>query len=297
MATDSFNTIGLIGRQQLPQVTETVNEVHQFLTNRQLEVIIGTGTEACLDQTPSTIKPATELGKYCDLIIVVGGDGSLLHAARCAVADNTPILGINRGHLGFLADVAPNEFEVMLSEILSGKYIVEERLLLETEVFSEGHIIYSEIAINDIVLKQGDIPNMLAFDIHIDKHCIAEERADGIIIATPTGSTAYALSGGGPILHPGLQAYLLLSMFSHTLSNRPVVVPKESITEISLNNDNQGCASFRCDGLDMIHLNPGTGITIKPSAKKLQLIHPNRYNYFDNLRDKLSWGQQAHHKA
>lgn len=295
----AFKTIGLIGQSQLPSAAETIQGIYQFLQDQDCNIIVASGTEACLKTSHATIQSMTEVGQNCDLMIVIGGDGSLLQAARYALANNTPILGVNRGHLGFLADIGPEEFQPRLQEILNGQYIVEERLLLEAEVQIQDQIpnaYYSEIAINDIVVKQGDYPSMLAFDIDINYHCIAQERADGLIIATPTGSTAYALSGGGPILHPGLQAYLLLSMFSHTLSNRPVVIPKESITQIRLSEYNQGHATFRCDGLDMIYLSPGSLITVKPASKKLHLVHPNRYNYFDNLRNKLGWGQQLNSK-
>ena len=297
MAGHSFKTIGLVGRQPLTQVAETLDEVFQFLHQSQLEVLIDPDTAAYFQQHAPQSCPLNELGTACDLIIVVGGDGSLLHIARHALTGNTPVLGINRGHLGFLADIAPDNFEIALAEILAGQYTVEERLVLETNVFYRNQCIYSEIAINDIVIKQSDLSNMLSFDIHVDNHCIAQERADGLILATPTGSTAYALSGGGPILHPGVQAYLLLSMFSHTLSNRPVVVPKESVTQVSIGEINPSHASLRCDGLNIVQLEPGSYITAKPFAKTLQLIHPQQYNYFDNLRSKLGWGRKAINKS
>lgn len=295
MKTSSFNTVGLIGRKQLAQVSETVSQVYQFLNQQGFQVVVAEGTNHCISQSPNLIVSAEDLGKYCDLIIVVGGDGSLLHAARSAILHNKPILGINQGHLGFLADIAPQAFSATLSEILTGQFVVEQRLVLEVEIFSKQQLFYKALAINDAVIKQGNNPSMLNFDIHIDKHCIASERADGIIVSSPTGSTAYALSAGGPILHPRLQAYSLLTMFSHTLSNRPVVVPQESITEISLSPKNLEDASFRCDGLEIIHIPAGSNITIQSYPDKLQLIHPFRYNYFDNLRDKLGWGKQSNH--
>ena len=263
-----FKTVGLIGRNK---VSNTLDRVHQFLTNRGIDVI-------------------TDPQHACDLIITVGGDGSLLHAGRFALAKDIPIIGINCGRLGFLTDINPDELEPMLSNVLDGDYVVEKRLLLEMQVEHQDQALHNEYAINDIVLKQGNVPNMLAFDIHIDNHCIAQERADGIIIATPTGSTAYALSGGGPILHPGIDAYLLLNMFSHTLSNRPLVVPGHSKTCLTLEMDESNQATFRCDGLDMIAAPPGSRMTIQKADKELHLLHPRQYNYFDNLRNKLGWG-------
>ena len=293
MSDFHFKTIGLIGRQEIAHIAETLSLVYEFLSRHNIVIILEEATASCLQNGHAAVQSSETFGKDCDLIIVVGGDGSLLHAARSALANDIPILGINRGRLGFLTDIAPDQLDPLLDDILAGQFAVEKRLLLETQLTDSKKTLYAEYAINDIVLKQGNVPNMLGFAIYIDDHCVSKERADGIIIATPTGSTAYALSGGGPILHSGLNAYLLLTMFSHTLSSRPMVIPGQSKTRLNINVDNATNATFRCDGLDMVDAPPGSQISIQAADKSLQLIHPRQYNYFDNLRGKLGWGQKA----
>ena len=286
----SFKKIGLIGRCDIPNIAETINSVYHIVNQLNVPIALENDTANYVSNCSSQTYHLNEFGHGCDLIIVVGGDGSLLYAARNACAFNVPILGINRGRLGFLADLAPTDLEKPLTSILSGNYVLEERLRLQAQVKHNETIIYQEHATNDIVIKQGNVPSMLVFDIFVDDHCIAKEHADGLIAATPTGSTAYALSGGGPILHPGLEAYLLLSMFSHTLSNRPVIVPAHLDTEIRIAIENKVDATIRCDGLDMRKIPPGSCVTITKEQQKLRLLHPKDYNYFDNLRSKLNWG-------
>ncbi len=286
----TFKNIGLIGKCDIPNISETINNVYNILNQLNVTIRLESKTASFLKNCSSQTHDLKDFGDKCDLLIVIGGDGSLLNAARSAFAFNVPILGINRGRLGFLADLTPVDLEKPLTSILAGHYVLEERLRLQAQVKHEGNIIYQEYATNDIVIKQGDIPSMLIFDIYVDNHCIAREHADGLIAATPTGSTAYALSGGGPILHPGLDAYLLLSMFSHTLSNRPVIVPAQLGAEINISLENKAHASIRCDGLDMVKIPPGSSVSIAKVTQKLLLLHPKNYNYFDNLRSKLNWG-------
>ncbi|PCH55753.1 MAG: NAD(+) kinase [Legionellales bacterium] len=228
-----------------------------------------------------------------DLIIVVGGDGSLLHAARIAVEHNIPIVGINKGRLGFLTDIAPDHFESKLSEILNGQYITEQRSLLVTEIIRNNKIINSATALNDVVLYTNALARMIDFEIYINNEFVLDQRADGLIIATPTGSTAYALSAGGPILYPGLQAITVLPILPHTLSSRPIAVADTSIIEITLKPNNASNASISCDGQIHIELTPGDKISSKKYHKTLQLLHPTDYDYFRILRQKLGWSTQA----
>ncbi len=219
-----------------------------------------------------------------DLMIVIGGDGSLINAAHCALPRNLPVLGINRGRLGFLTDIHPTELS-KIGDVLAGNYFAEKRFLLNAthENTPLG------IALNDVVLLPGDSTQLIEFDIHINDQFMCQQRADGLIIATPTGSTAYALSGGGPILHPHLNAIVLVPMFPHTLSSRPIVVEGDAKIELFIRNQNETSPCISCDGQHRIKVEPGSRISITKHENTLQLIHPKNYGYFETLREKLGW--------
>ena len=296
----SFKTIGLIGRQRTIGIVETLQTLRDFLVSRQLSLFIEEETAAALanDNTPRLNR--SELGKQCDLIIVVGGDGSLLNAAKVAVEDDKPILGINRGRLGFLADIHPSEVYSKISEILDGQYFEERRFLLtayENETASPENSSATKVrklgdALNDIVLLPGEFAHMIEFSIYIDDQFMCTQRADGLIVTTPTGSTAYALSGGGPILHPALDAIALVPMFPHTLSSRPIVVAGKSKIDIEISADNETSPRISCDGEARIAIVPGHRVQINKMPQQLRLVHPMDYNYFQTLRTKLHWGTQ-----
>ncbi len=220
----------------------------------------------------------TDLGGDDDLIIVVGGDGSLLNAARTAAQVNVPVVGINKGRLGFLTDIMPDKLETKITEVLAGKYIEENRFLLEAIIYCDEQEIDRTEALNDIVLMPGDIPHLIDFEIYINADFVCHQRADGIIIATPTGSTAYALSGGGPILHPNLDAFVLVPMFPHNLSSRPIVIDGTNSIKILIKGHNENPPRISCNGQKRITLQEGSSVVIKKKEQMLRLIKPLDYN-------------------
>ncbi|MEE9452342.1 MAG: NAD(+) kinase [Gammaproteobacteria bacterium] len=270
-------------------VQETLQALQELLHSLQVAFLIEseTATYFALGQDKTTT--LSDIGETGDLIIVVGGDGSLLNAARQAIKVNVPVLGINRGHLGFLTDVLPEALETKVGEILAGKFTEEKRFLLNATVLQDDAIICQGEALNDIVLLSGETPQLIEFAIYINNQLVSNQRADGMIVTTPTGSTAYALSGGGPILHPGLDAIALVPMCPHTLSSRPIVINGDNIISIVIDAHNETSPRLSCDGQESGTILPGQRIKIEKKAQKLRLIHPLDYNYYETLRAKLGW--------
>jgi NAD+ kinase len=286
-----FKRIGLIARFGTRNIPDTLRALHQFLQAQSYQVVIEENTASMMPATDSPTVTAKDLNQHCDLLIVVGGDGSLLHAAHIAIENELPILGINRGRLGFLTDIPPNDL-ARVGQVLKGFYKKEQRFLLDIAVnSSEQNETLS--ALNDVVLLHGDAAHMIEFEIFVDDQFVCRQLADGLICATPTGSTAYALSGGGPIMHPGLETLVLVPMFPHTLSNRPVVVSANSEIRIDLIGTDASSAFVSADGLQRIDINEGTTLHISKQSQALQLIHPSDYNYFTTLREKLGWQHYA----
>lgn len=285
----AFKTIGLIGRQRKENIGDTLSLLYQLLTKNHFKVIADTETAQHMENIKVDVFPREQLGAHCDLIIVVGGDGSLLNAAPAAIKNNTAILGINRGKLGFLTDITPTELSEKVLDVLHGKYIEENRFLLNAKVKQKNKLIAEDVALNDIVIMPGDLAHMIEFSIYIDDQFVSSQRADGLIVATPTGSTAYALSGGGPILHPQLNAVVLVPMFPHTLSARPIVISGDSKIKIHIEPTNETTPRLSCDGKTRIPLDIGSDVYIDKNAKQLRLIHPEDYSYFQTLRSKLHW--------
>jgi len=285
----TFKTIGLIGRHRKEDISDTLLTLKHILQQKGCAVLIEEETAAQLP--PQTLPIATRdtFGTQCDLIIVVGGDGSLLSAAHLAVNSKTPVLGINRGRLGFLTDIHPSEIENSIAAILDGSYLEEKRFLLQAQVEFSNKIIADNLALNDVVVMPGDIAQMIEFSIVIDEQFVCTQRADGLIIATPTGSTAYALSGGGPILHPHLDAIALVPMFPHTLTARPIVIAGNSHIKVQITSNNETTPQLSCDGKARIALPPGSNLLIQKHPQQLRLIHPADYSYFTTLRKKLHW--------
>ncbi len=233
-----------------------------------------------------------DIGQPGDLILVVGGDGSLLSAARLAAHLEVPVIGINRGRLGFLTDISPNALNEALNQVLSGHYQAETRFLLTLKTPHTSADPIHNTALNDIVLSRASGTHLIAFDVYIDQQFVSHYRADGLIIATPTGSTAYALSAGGPIMHPDLHALVIVPLFSHSLSSRPLVVDANVSVEIKLGKEADTQLQLSCDGHASHTIYPGETIQIKKSSKTLRLLHPDDYHYYDTLRVKLGWGSK-----
>jgi NAD+ kinase len=224
------------------------------------------------------------------LIVVLGGDGTFLDAARSVAGFNVPLLGVNLGRLGFLADIPPERMLTSVDKILAGNYKLEERFLLDGSVIRDGEVIYRDFAFNDVVVTKRDVARMIEFATHINGSYVSNHRADGLIIATPTGSTAYALSGGGPVVHPALEALVISPICPHTLSDRPIVVDASSEIGVTLNPLNTNPVQVTWDGQNSLHLEIGDQVLIRRSEFNIKLIHPTDYDYFSILRDKLHWG-------
>ena len=286
-----FNTIGVIGRLRNPGVKETLAALLTYLKNHDKQVVIEAETAESLAEHGFAVINREQLGQACDMLIVVGGDGSLLSAAHTVVNNGTPVLGINRGSLGFLTDILPTELN-KIESIFAGKYSIEKRFLLTASVEANDEFLGHDDALNEIALIPNMTPHMLEFEIYIDDQFVCSQNSDGLIIATPTGSTAYALSGGGPILHPGLDAMVLVPMFPHSLNHRPIVVEGNKRINIIVSEKNSTSPRITCDGQAYLNAPAGSIITVQKKAEPLNLIHPLDYNYYKVLRSKLHWGKK-----
>jgi NAD+ kinase len=285
-----FNIIGLVGRQGSDLALYSLERIIRFLQNEGVDVILEEDTAQSLPDNTLSVCSSDELGKSCDLVIVVGGDGSLLSAARSLAKYNVPLLGVNRGRLGFLTDISPEEIELKVGEVLKGKYLSESRFLLETSVMRDAALLGGGDALNDVVIHPGRFVRMIEFELYIDGQFVYSQRSDGLIISTPTGSTAYALSGGGPIMHPKLDAIEIVPMNPHTLSSRPIVVDGNSEIRILIGEHNLAHPHVTFDGQNHVVTNPGDEIYIHKKPHKLNLIHPLNHNFYETCRNKLGWG-------
>lgn len=283
-----FPRIGIFTKPTGEGISETLAKTCSFLQQRGHQVILD---EIAAERMPSNLPvcAAGQLGAECDLIMVIGGDGSLLKAARAVVNNQVPILGINGGNLGFLADVRPQDLNNSLGPMLDGEFYEEQRTMLNATIMQNGKAQNNLLALNDIVLHHGDIARLIEFQIHINDQFVVAQRADGVITSTPTGSTAYALSGGGPIVYPTLDVITLLPMFPHALNSRPIVINKNSKIRLVLNRSNTIDAKFSCDGQTHISLTAGDEVHIEANKHSLRLLHPKTYNYYNVLREKLGW--------
>jgi NAD+ kinase len=291
------NPLLIARRPERDNTAQTLNALYAHLTGRPINLMVDQHTAEVMSPQPTTVVDINAIPPHCDLIIVVGGDGSILGAAHIGLPHQLPILGINLGRIGFLTDLHPDNLE-NISAILSGAYQAESRSLLSLTLTDGVTDHYEDQALNEIVLLPGNATQMIEFEIWINDAFVCSQRADGIITATPTGSTAYALSGGGPILHPGVPAILMVPMFPHTLSSRPIVLPDTAEVSIRLSPNNTHGAHLSVDGQRRIPINTGHEIHIKKHTETLQLIHPNDYYYFHTLRDKLGWEtRQGQEKA
>ncbi|MBS4734745.1 NAD(+) kinase [Acinetobacter baumannii] len=286
----SFRNVGLIGRPDKSSVVEILCLIHDHLLSLGLNPIFDQETAELVPYDHAQVVSRHLLGEVADLVIVVGGDGSLLHAARALVRYNTPVIGINRGRLGFLTDIKPSEAIFKLDQVLQGHFQLDRRFLLEMEVRTNGEVIYDAIALNDVVLHSGKSVHMIDFELNIDGQYVYRQHSDGLIVSTPTGSTAYALSGGGPILHPSMDAIALVPMHPHTLSSRPIVVGGQSEIKIVI-RENRVLPMVSADGQHSVSLNVGDSLHIRKHPFKLSLLHPPGYDFYMACRTKLGWNQ------
>jgi len=288
-----FNSIGLIAKRGDNRVKDTLQALVAYLRTRQLDIVIDAPSARLLADHDLSIAANTEaLGIRCDLVIVIGGDGTLLNAARLLAKHDVSLLGINLGRLGFLTDINPAEMEKYLDEVLAGAFLEEERFLVYGEVFRDGQCLAHSNALNDMVIHRWNMSHMLTFETNINGHFVSRQRSDGLVVSTPTGSTAYALSGGGPIVHPSLHALVLVSICPHTLSNRPIVIDGDSCVQITVAQNQTGQAQLTCDGVLCQQLIPGDRIVIE-KRQHIRLIHPKGHDHYATLRAKLDWGKEV----
>ena len=293
-----FKHVGLIGRLNSPAVIETLHRVIKCLNSCHRQVWVDDRIAGSLDA--GKLLPATYgtgdrhfLGNHCDLVIVVGGDGSMLSAARIMATYGVAVIGINRGKLGFLTDIAPDQVETSLEAVLNGYFETSHRFMLSAHVLRNGYEIGRGSGLNDVVLHPGQSARMLAYDLSIDGKAVYFDRADGLIVATPTGSTAYALSAGGPIMHPGLDAISLVPMNPHNLSSRPLVVAADAQLEILIGEDNSNQPTISCDGQVHIVCEPGDRVHIQRHETRLKVLQPLGHHFYERCRSKLGWHARA----
>lgn len=289
-----FKNIGVIGKHGDPHAGGVLRELLGYLDRCELASLldeVSLGSSADLAERNSFVS-RERIGKDCDLVIVVGGDGTMLNAARSMVDFNVPLLGINLGRLGFLTDITPVALIDSLDQIFAGNFQEEKRDLLQARVMRNGTQINESAAFNDVVVHTCNVARMIEYDLHIGGKHVNTARSDGMIVSTPTGSTAYALSGGGPILHPSLSALVLVPICPHTMSYRPIVVDANNTIEIIVGENNQAHAQCTCDGQIDLGLENGDHVIIERKANPIRLIHPADYNYYGILRAKLHWGKR-----
>lgn len=283
-----FQRIGIFSKPTGEGISDTLKLTCDFLQKRGHQIILDEISSKRMNST-LPVTQADQIGAQCDLVIVIGGDGSLLKAARAVANNKIPVLGVNGGNLGFLADVKPQNLNNTLGPILEGQYYEEYRTMLHATIVQNGVAKDGHLALNDVVLHHGDIARLIEFQIFINDQFVVSQRADGVITSTPTGSTAYALSGGGPIVFPTLKVLTLLPMFPHALNTRPIVIDQSSKIRLILDPKNTIDAKFSCDGQTHISLSAGDEVHIEANQNQLRLLHPKTYNYYALLREKLGW--------
>lgn len=285
-----FSSVAIVGKYMdenaLQQMQSDLTRLARHLLQQGLQVCVEEHTAKFIGYDGFVTASLEHIGEKADLVIVMGGDGTMLSVGRALRAFSAPLVGINRGRLGFLTDLQTDNMLVELDKILAGEYQIESRMLLQSSVIRGESSIYHTVALNDVVIKSA--VRLIELEVHVDNKFVSRQRADGLILSTPTGTTAYALSAGGPIMHPDLDAISIVPISPHTLSYRPVSVPAESKIEVTVVNATDAQINF--DGQGQYPLLPGDRIQIARAAQKIQLLHPQTYCYFDMLRNKLNWG-------
>lgn len=292
-----FKRIALMGRYSTHTTRDTLERLAAFLQSQSVETFLEADTAAHVPGLSLPVLPRDALGAHIDLLIVVGGDGSLLNAAHAVVDHHVPVIGVNRGLLGFLTDISPDQLETEFKAILNGEFVKESRFLLEASLYMDNKTSQIGTALNDVVLYAGEFARMIEFEMYINGQFVYSQRSDGLIISTPTGSTAYALSAGGPILHASLESMVLVPMFPHTLTSRPLVVASDAVIELRVARTQSSThPAISCDGQALVALTPGATLHIRRKQNQLTLIHPKTYDYYHTLRTKLEWGTPLKNK-
>ena len=285
--TSPFRHVALVGRYQAQGIRDVLEEVARFLVRLGLEVSLEQQTALNTGITAYGALSVPALGRECDLAVVVGGDGTMLGIARQLARHDTPLVGINQGRLGFITDIGLGDYQAALAAILAGDYAEEKRTMLEGHVERDGATIFEGLALNDVIVSRGASAGMVELRIEIDREFVAQLRADGLIVSSPTGSTAYALSAGGPILHPGIAGWALVPIAPHDLSNRPIVVPDSGEVGIEIVAGRDASVNFDMQSLtSLVH---GDRICVRRSAHQVHFLHPRGWSYYATLRGKLHW--------
>ena len=283
----AFRHAAIVGKYQARGIRPVLEELAHFLVDLGIEVSFDRETaEATGVAGFDTVTPA-QAGQRCDFAVVVGGDGTMLGIARELARCHLPLVGINQGRLGFITDIPVGQYREALAPIVAGDYEEEHRSMLEGDVWRDGQRIFDGLSLNDVVVSRGASASMLEVRVDVDGDFVANIRADGLIVATPTGSTAYALSAGGPILHPGIAGWVLLPIASHTLSNRPIVLPDAGEVHIGIVAGKDVSANF--DMHNVASLMHGDQVRVRRSAFKVRFLHPRGWSYYATLRRKLRW--------
>jgi NAD+ kinase len=284
-----FQNIALIGKHKAQKISEPLLGLAAFLSARGLSVVVDSLTAGNIATGPYPAMSLDEIGRSADLAIVIGGDGTMLNIARTLSPHHVPLVGVNQGRLGFLTDLSMENMQDSIAAMLEGKFVTEQRLLLSAQVLRNNVEVFSGLAFNEVVVHRGNISGMIEFEVRVDGEYLYNQRADGLIVATPTGSTAYAMSAGGPILHPGLDVLELVPICPHILSNRPIVVKSTSVLEILAHRTGEIRAHLDSHASYDLRLNDK--IVITRFSEAACLLHPVGHSYYNTLREKLLWNQ------
>jgi NAD+ kinase len=282
-----FRHAAIVGKYQARGIRPLLEEIAHYLVARGLEVSFERDTALATGVVDFEGLTPAEMGQRCDLAVVVGGDGTMLGIARELARHGLPLVGINQGRLGFITDLPIGQYQEALAPIVEGMYEEERRTMLEGDVWRDGEVIFRGLSLNDVVVSRGATASMVELSVDVGDDFVANIRADGLIVATPTGSTAYALSAGGPILHPGIGGWVLVPIASHTLSNRPIVLPDTHEVRIGIVAGRDVSANFDMHNLaSLIH---GDQVQVRRSAFQVRFLHPRGWSYYATLRKKLRW--------
>jgi NAD+ kinase len=284
-------TCALVGKFADPRIAESVGTLLPHLVRRGVSVLVSEDAELGAQVSGVTRVAEQEIGARVDLVIAVGGDGTLLYAARLVAGHAVPLLGVNRGRLGFLTDVMPQDMLPAVDAALAGTLEQDQRPLLTARLHGAGGHTAQSLALNDVVMQKHDTGRTLDFETRIDRNYVNTHDGDGIIVASATGSTAYALSCGGPILEPHLPALVIAPICAHTLSDRPIVVASSSVIEVTLLERPDTQAQVTCDGMTLGALAPGDRLEVSTARERATLLHPQGHDYYKLLRSKLHWGR------
>jgi len=293
-----FRHVALIGKYHAalaPAVAASMRagleEIANFLAAQGCEVMVEGDTAAVAGLSDHPTADVATIGSRCDLGLVVGGDGTMLGIGRQLARHGVPLIGINQGRLGFITDIPLDQYRSVLPPMLAGEYEEDQRTLMHAHVVRDGEVVFDALAMNDVVVNRGATSGMVELRVEVDGHFVANQRADGLIVASPTGSTAYALSAGGPLLHPSNPGWVLVPIAPHTLSNRPIVLPEEVEITIELVSGRDASANFDMQSLaSLLH---GDRVNVRRSQHKVRFLHPKGWTYFDTLRKKMHWNEGA----